>query len=483
MKKNIQKVIILSLILLVISTIFILVMGKTFHAKFQLFNASPNANYELIMDDNEVLEVLDEKEENGEYLVTLKGKKPGKVFLTLNYDDKKEYKELYVHKTLVITDNTFFGYSSGSEIIPLSLSIILIYILYLLIKRYHESLKENLFQYKNVAYLGMIIFLSSFILINLLSLIRYQGVYATIESVINSTMNLSLFLFPLALITSILATISNIRLIIKEGKSLRNLLGLFLGIFICVLALLPNFAYQILMKMQIVDIYNLNSIGPYLYNFIETMVYLTVAYIECILIGTIVMAIKAIKKKMAYNKDYMLILGCQIKKDGTLPPLLKGRVDRALEFRNEQLKETGKDLIFIPSGGQGPDETISEALAMKNYLLEKGINEKNILLEDKSKNTYENFLFSRKLISKKNANIGFATTNYHVFRAGLLATEQGLNLEGIGSKTKVYFWVNAFIREFIGTLYSERKKHILVFIITLLIILIMITITYFTNNI
>ncbi len=161
----------------------------------------------------------------------------------------------------------------------------------------------------------------------------------------------------------------------------------------------------------------------------------------------------------------------------------KGKSSKALEFRNAQIKETGKDLVFIPSGGQGPDENISEALAMKNYLLEKGINTQNILLEDKSRNTYENFQFSKKLISSKKANIGFSTTNYHVFRAGLLATEQGLNLEGIGSKTKVYFWINAFIREFIGTLYSERKKHILVFIIILLIILIMITITYFTNNI
>ena len=104
-------------------------------------------------------------------------------------------------------------------------------------------------------------------------------------------------------------------------------------------------------------------------------------------------------------------------------------------------------------------------------------------MDSKSKNTYENIKFSNKLIKKKNANIAFSTTNYHVLRAGLIATEQGLILEGIGSKTKVYFWINAFIREFIGTLYSEKKKHILVFILIIITIIIMIGITYIANNI
>jgi uncharacterized SAM-binding protein YcdF (DUF218 family) len=175
-------------------------------------------------------------------------------------------------------------------------------------------------------------------------------------------------------------------------------------------------------------------------------------------------------------------LGCQIKKDGTLTPLLKGRVDKAIEFRNKQLAETGKDLIFVPSGGKGVDEVISEADAMKNYLVQNGIDEKNILIENKSKNTYENISFSNNLINDSNANIAFSTTNYHVFRAGLLATEQGLHFEGVGSKTKSYFWINAFIREFIGTLYSERKKHVIVFALILVVISAMILVNYIGNN-
>ena len=236
-----------------------------------------------------------------------------------------------------------------------------------------------------------------------------------------------------------------------------------------------------LMKTQIVDIYNLNTIGPYLYKFLETMVYLTISYMEYIMIATIIIAIKSVRRKVKYDKDYVIILGCQIRKDGTLTPLLKGRVDKALEFRNNQLKTTNKDLTFICSGGQGSDEIISEGEAMKNYLLEQGIDKKHILVDDKSTNTYENIKYSYNLIKKKNPNVAFSTTNYHILRAGLIANDQGLVLEGMGSKTKAYFWINAFIREFIGTIYAERKKHLIVFIIICLILIMTLGIEYLTN--
>ena len=402
--------------------------------------------------------------------------------MVLNSDDYQQNIVLYVHNTMVITENTLFGKSTASEVIPISLSVFLLYLLYLLMKRYNHCKEVSIYQYKNIAYLGIIIFISIFTLTNIISIFRYQGLYDTIERMISSTSIVSLFIFPIALIMSILVTISNIRLIRREGLSIRNLLGLLLGMFICIATLLPDFVYNILMKIQLVDIYNQNSIGPYLYSFLESLVYTTIAYLECVLIGTIIIALKSVKQKENYNIDYMIILGCKIRNDGSLTPLLRGRVDKAIEFRNKQKELTGKDLVFVPSGGKEKDEVISESEAMKNYLLEQGINKKNILVENKSTNTYENIKFSNKLINDKNANICFSTTNYHVLRAGLIATSQGLSIQGIGSKTKAYFWINAFIREFIGTINSEKKKHIIVFILIAIVIMIMIGITYIVNN-
>ena len=480
MKNNIKKLIILCVFLIAISFVVISFMGKTYTLSFGINNDN---DYKLLIEENTgKIEVLDKKENDDTYLVKVKAIKPGKVSIYLDYGDFQTGKVLYIHKDMVITEDNFLGKSTCSEIIPISLSIILLYCLFLLIKKYKLCLKENLYQYKNIAYLGLIIFISFFTLNNALSIINYQGLFGTVNRTIDTLSFVSMILLPISFVTFIIVTISNINLIRKEGKSLKNLLGLFFGIFICALTLLPNHIYNILMQSQKIDIYNLNSAGPYIYDFLESLIYLIVTYLECIFIATIIVAIKSIKKKIAFNKDYMIILGCQIKKDGTLTPLLKGRVDRAIEFRNEQLKDTGKDLIFVPSGGKGNDEIISEAEAMKKYLLKQGIKSKNILVENKSKNTYENIKFSNDLINNKKANICFSTTNYHVMRAGLTATEQGLKVEGIGSKTKFYFWINAFIREFIGTLYSERKKHILFFLLINTIIIIMIIIKYIGNN-
>ena len=481
MRNNIKKIAILSVILCVISFLVIMFMGKTYTITYTLINSN---DYKLsVEEESGKVEILDEKVKDNKYIVKVKSKKAGKVYLYLDYGEIKDSNVLYIHKNMVITDNTFFGKSTGSEVIPISISIILLYSLYLLIKKYRSCLKENIYQYKNIAYLGLIIYISFFALYNVLSIINYQGLFETVNRVIDSLLFISIILLPISLIIFSLVTISNIILIRKEGKSLRNLLGLFLGIIICILTLLPDYVYNLLMKSKTINIYDLNSAGPYIYQFLEALVYLTVTYLECILIATIIIAIKSIRKKIKMNKDYVIILGCKIRKDGTLTPLLKGRVDRALQFRDEQLKNTGKDLIFVPSGGKGCDEVISEADAMKKYLLAQGIKESNIWVENKSKNTYENIKFSNKLINDKKANIAFFTTNYHVLRAGLVATEQGLHFEGLGSKTKLYFWINAFIREFIGTLYSEKKKHILLFLFITIIIIVMIAITYVGNNV
>ena len=340
MKQNIKILCGLLLILIITSTIVIFSFGNICYLKY--INSGKNIQDVIVDNETGEVEILDRYEKNGKYVVKVKAKKPGKSYIRIDNGDYEEGKVVYIHKSMIITDNNYFGKSTGSEVIPISITILLAYILYILINKYIHSKKDNMYQYKNIAYLGIIIFVSFFAVSNFLSIFSYYGLYDTITKMIDSLSLVSIILFPFALITSLLVTISNIVLIRKEGRTLKNLLGLFLGIFICVFSLLPNFVYGILMKSQVVNIYNLNGPGPYIYNFIESLVYLGITYLECILIGTIIVAIMSVKKRISYDKDYMIILGCQIKKDGSLTPLLKGRVDRALSFRNEQLEKTGK---------------------------------------------------------------------------------------------------------------------------------------------
>ena len=124
---------------------------------------------------------------------------------------------------------------------------------------------------------------------------------------------------------------------------------------------------------------------------------------------------------------------------------------------------------------------------MRNYLISHGVSSDRILEEDRSANTYENMKNSLDLINARPGTsrhkIAFSTTNYHVFRAGLIASELGMDAEGVGSPTKRYFWINAFIREFIATLFSERKSHIKSIVIFFIIMLVMIAATYVSNNV
>ena len=89
-----------------------------------------------------------------------------------------------------------------------------------------------------------------------------------------------------------------------------------------------------------------------------------------------------------------------------------------------------------------------------------------IIKEDKSVNTFQNMLFSKRVIEKDcgdtdGVNIAFSTTNYHVFRGYTLAKKVGMKVKGLSAKTKLYFFPNAFIREFIGLIWEQKLRHLL----------------------
>ena len=190
-------------------------------------------------------------------------------------------------------------------------------------------------------------------------------------------------------------------------------------------------------------------------------------YCECMLIGAIVANIIAAKHRPAYDKEYVIILGCGINGDGTPTPLLRGRIDKAIEFSRKQFTESGHAPLFITSGGQGPNEVISESESMKHYLVDQGISERRIIQEDKSTDTFENMKFSKAKLEEMGKSIAdtkvaFSTTNYHVFRSGLYAKRVKLQAEGMGADTKWYFWPNASVRELVGLMTEHRGKQALV---------------------
>ena len=357
-----------------------------------------------------------------------------------------------------------------SDNVALAKSIQIILILFLIriaigcllyIKGQFEKKK---YSYKIIMNLGLLIF----IIVNILRqsdlLVQNWNVLNIVDIYTNTLKSFSYFailILPCIVILSTYSIITNFVLIKKEGFSPRKLLGIILGI----LAFIGIVGSQGL--YHIVSRFLMNSDRAFVKFSLDICINGTLSYFYTLILATLYCNNKAAKHIPSYDQDFIIILGSKIKKDGRLTPLLQGRVDRALSFGNKQYEISKKKIVYIPSGGKGKDERTSEAEAIKNYLISKGIKEKQIIIEDKSTSTIENMKFSKNIIDKinKNAKVSFSTTNYHVFRSGVVANEQGLDCEGMGSKTKWYFYSNALIREFIANIMHEKYKHIALLVI------------------
>lgn len=120
----------------------------------------------------------------------------------------------------------------------------------------------------------------------------------------------------------------------------------------------------------------------------------------------------------------MVILGCQVKNDGP-SQLLRDRLDEALSYLDDH-----PDLTVVVSGGQGPDEPSTEARAMADYLMEEGVEEDQILLEDQSHNTVQNFRYTAQLLEEQgydleNTQVLVVSNGFHLTRARMLAERTG----------------------------------------------------------
>lgn len=150
--------------------------------------------------------------------------------------------------------------------------------------------------------------------------------------------------------------------------------------------------------------------------------------------------------------DYVIVLGSGLKNGNELSYVLLRRLNTALE-----VVESSPDVTVIVSGGKGPDENISEAEAMRNYLVSKGINFDQILLEDKSTSTAENLSYTHDLMKSKSLSdgrIALVTNDYHSFRAKYLASKNGLEVDSISSKTAIMVRINYMIREYYACIKS-----------------------------
>ena len=158
------------------------------------------------------------------------------------------------------------------------------------------------------------------------------------------------------------------------------------------------------------------------------------------------------KTETEQEVDYLIILGAGLYWD-KVSPALEERLKVSLEYLEEN-----KEMKAIVSGGQGPNEKFSEAYAMSGYLIKHGIEKDRIILEDQSRNTFQNLNFSlekiKEIDSQKNPRVLIASNNFHVFRAKIIAKRLGMVPYGLPAQTPPTIVFKSYVREYFAVIKS-----------------------------
>lgn len=235
----------------------------------------------------------------------------------------------------------------------------------------------------------------------------------------------------------------------RESHSLGNMLTLLIAIALIIIFLFNVYGHRFLPRQVIVVI--------------DVFVALEGAYVLLTLANFLTALIAYNLHRPWHQQDFLIVLGAGLLSGYKVGRLLGARIDRAIKYYQRQVARGRKPPRIIFSGGQGPDEKLSEAKAMQQYAIAAGIPETDTLLEDKSRTTLENMRFSAALIQREMNGAPyraqFCTNNYHLLRAGLFAREVGLNANGLGAHTAPYFLPNATIREYVAIMLMHRRRH------------------------
>jgi len=177
-------------------------------------------------------------------------------------------------------------------------------------------------------------------------------------------------------------------------------------------------------------------------------------YVSFLLVSYVIYAFIYSRLTRYHDADFVVVLGSGLRNGVQVTSLLASRLERgrqvqaALAARAGAQGKTGPMLIV--SGGKGGDERLSEAEAMARYLAERGVPADQVIKEDRSRTTEENLTFSKAIMERSRPDYRciIVTSNFHVFRAAIIARRIGVNGQVTAARTAGYYWPSAMLREF-----------------------------------
>lgn len=169
-------------------------------------------------------------------------------------------------------------------------------------------------------------------------------------------------------------------------------------------------------------------------------------------IGTDYIMKKGTSKKADGKSNYAIVLGAKVNPGAVPSKSLKNRLDAAANYAKQY-----PNVQLIVSGGQGDDEDEAEAIVMRDYLLEQGIEKHRIIVEKESTSTYENIKFSSKFIPQNQEKITLITNDFHLARAQMIAKNLGFEVDVVAAPTPKTIEFTARARERAGLVVQRIK--------------------------
>jgi uncharacterized SAM-binding protein YcdF (DUF218 family) len=254
-------------------------------------------------------------------------------------------------------------------------------------------------------------------------------------------------------VAAIYLIVNGVTVTIREGVRPVNLLPLLTGLAIVVVMGLVVAA---------------DRAGSAQLSLFATITVLLSGYLSFLCVSYVIYAYLYGRLAFAGDAQFVVVLGAGLKDGGQVPPLLASRLERGRSVYETLASPSGAEHsaaehsaaapVLIVSGGKGGDEWVSEAEAMTRYLTDRGFPASRIVLEDHSRTTEENLVFSKAIMDERRpgSRCVIVTSSFHAFRAAIIARRLGINGQVTGAPTAACYWPGAMLREFAAVFLSYK---------------------------
>ena len=335
--KNKKKLLVLSVFVvlaIIFSVVYVVAVGNhyTLHTKTFL-GTEQLPRLEITLSDDSVVRMADARMENEELVLDFEALNSGKTTVNIRIEPEDSFAPLHervfeVNGFHTLIDHTDGGIRfNGFQFVVYAALFVLFAVQFMTLWMFSDCRKRGDFSYPMVACGGIGIY--NFVLF---AYLLYRMLTSFIDSadilfeMVTETGELLLFgLTPVMLVISVLLAVSNIRLIRNEGRRPVNMLGIVFAAVWFIGMVLTLGANRLIIRLGI--------------SYPQTVWLIlihVIVYFECMFLSTVACTYLSTKYLPPFDRDYIIILGCGIRKDGGLTPLSRPASTRCLCLREDR---------------------------------------------------------------------------------------------------------------------------------------------------